>query len=207
MERHRASLFLALVVIYRNLQVERGWVCSALHDICHQVNVRNLGMLPGALENNAAAQGEAVRSLQLIPHFFDRPRRADEGGWHSGVVLEALRVLLSHGCRDPPTHRSDESAQCSQGITLFFNVTPIHFHAHIVVAASIPAMNETMSITIARPESLTPVGGIIAVASSEILHQQALYSHSKLINADFTCIDHDVVIVVVNCNIGNLLDV
>jgi hypothetical protein len=70
-------------------------------------------------------------------------------------------------------------------------------------------MDETMSITIARPESLTPVGGIIAVASSEILHQQALYSRSKLINADFTSIDHrdDVIIVVVNCNIGNLLDV
>jgi hypothetical protein len=45
------------VVIYRNLQVERGWVCSALHDISHQVNARILGMLPGALENNAPAQG------------------------------------------------------------------------------------------------------------------------------------------------------
>ncbi len=68
-------------------------------------------------------------------------------------------------------------------------------------------MNETISITIASPESLTLVGGIIAVASSEILHQQALYSRSKLINADFTCIDHDVVIVVVGYNIGKLLDV
>ncbi len=48
------------MVIYSNLQVERGWVYSALHDITHQVNVRILGMLPGALENNAAAQGEAV---------------------------------------------------------------------------------------------------------------------------------------------------
>ena len=55
----------ALVVIYRNLQVERRWVWSALHDLSHQVNVRILGMLPGALENNAAAQGEAVRALQL----------------------------------------------------------------------------------------------------------------------------------------------
>ncbi len=52
-------------------------------------------MLPGALENYAAAQGEAVHALQLIPHFLDRPQRADEGGWHSGVVLEALHVLLS----------------------------------------------------------------------------------------------------------------
>jgi hypothetical protein len=68
-------------------------------------------------------------------------------------------------------------------------------------------MNETISTTIARPESLTPVGGIIAIASSEILHQQGLYSHSKLLNADFTCIDHDVVIVVVGSNIGKLLDV
>jgi hypothetical protein len=97
--------------------VERGWVCSALYDISHQVNVRILGMLPGALENNAAAQDEAVRALQLIPHFLDRPRRADEGGWHSGIVLEALHVLLSNGCCDKPTKRSDESAQCSQEIT------------------------------------------------------------------------------------------
>ncbi len=97
--------------------MERGWVCSALHDISHQVNVHILGMLPGALENNAAAQGEAVLAVQLNPHFLDRPWRADEGGWHSGVVLEALHVLLSYGCRDPPTQRSDESAQCSQGIT------------------------------------------------------------------------------------------
>ncbi len=74
-------------------------------------------MLPGALENNAAAQGEAVRDLQLILHFLDQPRLADEGGWHSGVVLEALHVLLSHGCRDEPTQRFNESAQCSQGIT------------------------------------------------------------------------------------------
>jgi hypothetical protein len=44
-----------------------------------------------------------------------------------------------------------------------------------LVKAPIPAMNETISTTIARPESLTPVGGIIAVASSEILHQQGLY--------------------------------
>jgi hypothetical protein len=109
------------------------------------------------LENNAAAQGETVLALQLIPHFLDRPRLADECGRHSGVVLEALHVLLSHhhGCRDEPTQRSDESAQCSQGITGFFNVTPCHFHAHIVVAASIPAMNETISTTIARPESHT----------------------------------------------------
>ncbi len=74
-----------LVVIYSNLQVERGWVCSALHDISHQVNVRIFGMLPGALGNNTAAQGEtpAVCTLQLILHFLDRPWRADEGGWHS----------------------------------------------------------------------------------------------------------------------------
>ncbi len=87
------------------------------------------------------------------------------------------------------------------------NVPPSHFHAHIIVATSILAMNETISTTIARPKSLTPVGGIIAVASSEVFHQQALYSHSKLINVDFTCIDHDVVIVVVSSNIGKLLDV
>ncbi len=68
-------------------------------------------------------------------------------------------------------------------------------------------MNETISTTIASPESLTPVGGIIAIASSEILHQQGLYSRSKLLNTDFTCIDHDVVIVVVGSNIGKLLDV
>ncbi len=68
-------------------------------------------------------------------------------------------------------------------------------------------MNETISTTIARPESRTPVGGFIAVASSEILHQQVLFSRGKLINADFTCIDHDVVIVVVGSNIGKLLDV
>jgi hypothetical protein len=103
--------------MHRYLQVERGWVCSALHDISHQVNVRILGLLPGILENNAAAHGEAVRALRLIPHFLNRPRRADEGGWQSGVVLEALHVLLSHGYRDPSTHRSDGSAQRSQGIT------------------------------------------------------------------------------------------
>ena len=107
----------ARVVINRNLEVEWRWVFSALHDVSHNVNVRILGMLPGALENNAAAQGEAVHALHLIPHFLDRPRRADEGGWHSGVVLEAFHVLLSHGCRDEPTQRSDESAQCSQGLT------------------------------------------------------------------------------------------
>jgi hypothetical protein len=71
----------------------------------------------------------------------------------------------------------------------------------------IPAMNETISTMIACPESLTPVGGIIAVASSEIFHQQALYSRSKLINANFTGIDHYVVIVVVGTNIWKLLDV
>ncbi len=64
---------------------------------------------------------------------------------------------------------------------------------------------------ISRPESLTPVGGIIAVASSEIFHQQALYLHSKLINTNFTCFDHYVVIVVTGesagSNIGELLDV
>ncbi len=98
------------MVIYCNLHVERRWVSSALHYLSHQVNVRILGMLPGALDNNAAAQGEVVHALQLILHFLDRPRRADEGGWHSGVVREALHVLLSHGCRDPPTQRSDESA-------------------------------------------------------------------------------------------------
>jgi hypothetical protein len=65
----------ALVVIYRNLQVERRWVCSALHDVSHQVNVRMLSMLQGALENDAAAQGEAVHALQLIPHFLDRPEK------------------------------------------------------------------------------------------------------------------------------------
>jgi hypothetical protein len=94
-------------------------VCSALHDISHQVNVRMLGMLPGALENDAAAQGEAVHALQLISHFLDLPRLADEGCWHSGVGPEALHVLLSHGCLNPPTlaQRSDESAQCSEGIT------------------------------------------------------------------------------------------
>ncbi len=107
----------ALVVIYHNLQVERRWVWSALHDLSHQVNVRIFGMLPGALENYAAAQGEAVHTLQLIPHFLDRPRRADEGSCYSGVVLEAIHVLLSHGCHNPPTQCSDESAQCSQGIT------------------------------------------------------------------------------------------
>jgi hypothetical protein len=68
-------------------------------------------------------------------------------------------------------------------------------------------MNETISTTIASSESLTPVGGIIAVASSEIFHQQALYSHSKLINTDFTCFDHYVAIVVLGSNIGKLLDV
>jgi hypothetical protein len=73
----------ALVVIHRNLQVEKCWVWSALHDLSHQVNVRMLGMLPGALDNYAAAQGEAVHALQLIPHFLDRPWRADEGCWHS----------------------------------------------------------------------------------------------------------------------------
>jgi hypothetical protein len=64
-------------------------------------------MLPGALENDAAAKGRAVRALQLIPHFLDRPLLADEGGWHSGVVLEVLHFSLSHGCRDEPTQRSD----------------------------------------------------------------------------------------------------
>jgi hypothetical protein len=107
----------ALVVIYRNLQVERRWVCSALHDLSNQVNVRMLGMLPGALDNYAAGQGEAVHALQLIPHFLDWPRGADEGCWRSGVAPEALHVLLSHGCRNPPTQRSDGSAQCSEGIT------------------------------------------------------------------------------------------
>ncbi len=111
------SLLCALVVMYRNLQVERGWVCSALHYISHQVNVLILGMLPGALGNNAASQGEAVHALQLILHFLDRPRRADEGSWQSRVVLEVLHVLLSNGCCDEPTQpsqRSDESAQRSQ---------------------------------------------------------------------------------------------
>ncbi len=70
------SRLLVLVVIYRNLQVESRWVCSALHNLSHQVNVHMLGMLPGALDNYAAAQGEAVHALQLIPHFLDRPRRA-----------------------------------------------------------------------------------------------------------------------------------
>jgi hypothetical protein len=60
------SLLFALVVIYHNLQVERGWVCSALHDISHQVDVHILGMLPGALENNAAAQGETARALHCL---------------------------------------------------------------------------------------------------------------------------------------------
>ncbi len=82
-------------MIFRNLHVERRCVFSALHDLSHQVNVRIFGMLPGALENNAAAQGEVVRSLQLIPHFLDRPRPADEGGLHSGAVLKVLHVLLS----------------------------------------------------------------------------------------------------------------
>ncbi len=68
-------------------------------------------------------------------------------------------------------------------------------------------MNETISATIARPKSLKPVGGIIAVTSFEIFHQQALYSRSKLINAYFSGIDPDVVIVVVGSNIGKLLDV
>jgi hypothetical protein len=68
-------------------------------------------------------------------------------------------------------------------------------------------MDETVSTTIARPVSLTPVGGIIAIARSEILHQQGLNSHSKLLNADFTCIDHDVVIIVVGRTVGKLLDV
>ncbi len=77
------------------------------------------------------------------------------------------------------------------------NVQPCHLHAHIVVAASIQAMNETISTTIARPESLTPMDSIIAVASSEVLHQQVLYACSRLLNANFTGIDHDVVIVVV----------
>jgi hypothetical protein len=76
-----------------------------------------LGMLLGALDNYAAAQGEVVHALQLIPHFLDWPRRADEGCWHSGVAPEALHVLLSHGCPSPPTQRSDESAQCSEEIT------------------------------------------------------------------------------------------
>ncbi len=83
------------MVIYRNLQVERRWVWSALHDLSHQVNVCIFGMLPGALENKAAAQGEVVHALHLIPHFLDRPQRADEGGWHSGVVLEALSSLMA----------------------------------------------------------------------------------------------------------------
>jgi hypothetical protein len=90
---------------------------------------------------------------------------------------------------------------------MIFNVTPCHFHAHNVVAANIQAMNETISTMITRPESLSPVGGIIALASSEIFHQQALYSRSKLINTNFTGIDHDVGIVVVGSNIGKLLDV
>ncbi len=166
------SLLCALVVIYHNLHVERRCVCSALHDISHQVNVRILGMLPGALENNAAAQCQAVRTLHLKPHFLDRPWRADEGNWHSRVVLEALHILLSPVHCDEPTQRSNESALCSQGITCFFNVQSCHFHTHIVVAASIPAVNKTISTPITRPESLTPVGCIIAVASSEILHQQ-----------------------------------
>ncbi len=68
-------------------------------------------------------------------------------------------------------------------------------------------MNETISTTIARPESLMPVGSIIPVASIEVLHQFLLYARSKLLNADFTCIDKDVVIVVVGRNIGKLLDV
>ncbi len=68
-------------------------------------------------------------------------------------------------------------------------------------------MNETISTMIARPESLTSVGGIIAVASSKIFHQQALYSHSKLINANLTGIDQDVIMVVVGSNIRKLLDV
>ncbi len=50
------------------------------------------------------------------------------------------------------------------------------------------------------PRESLNAGGIIAVGSSEILHQQGLYSCSKLINADFTCIDHNVVIVVVGSN-------
>ncbi len=112
------SLLCALVVIYSNLHVERRCVCSALHDIRHQVNVHILGMMPVALETNAAARGEEVRALQLIPPFLDRPQRADEGVWHSRVVLEACHDLLSHGCRDEPTQCSNERVQCSlDGIT------------------------------------------------------------------------------------------
>jgi hypothetical protein len=80
-------------------------------------------MLPGALENNPAAQDEAVRALQLIFYILDRPRGANEGGWHSGVVLEALRVLLSYGYRDEPTQRSNESAQSSHKFLMSSRVT------------------------------------------------------------------------------------
>ncbi len=95
------------------------------------------------------------------------------------------------------------------GDHMIFNAPPCHFHAHIVVAASIPAMNETISTAIARSKSLIPVSRIMAVASSEIFHQQleALYLHGNLINADFTGLDHDVVIVVVGSNIKELLGV
>jgi hypothetical protein len=105
------------------------------------------------------------------------------------------------------TQRFYEYAQWRQGIADFFYVPPCHFHAHNVVATRIPAENETISTTTASPIFLTPVGGIIAVVTvnAKIFHQHNLNSRSKLLHADFTCVDHEVVIVIISSNTWKLL--
>ncbi len=54
-----------------------------------------------------------MRALRLIPHFLDLPLRADEGGWHSGVVLEAL--MFSSPMAVAMNQHNVQMIECSQG--------------------------------------------------------------------------------------------
>jgi hypothetical protein len=53
------------------------------------------------------------------------------------------------------TQCSDENTKFREVIAYLLDVPPRHLYAHVIVAASIPAMHETISTTIACPISLT----------------------------------------------------
>ena len=63
-----------------------------------------------------------------------------------------------------------------------------------------PAMRETHSATLARPDVTTSIGDAVAVGGAEIIHDQFLYPSCKGLNANLTNVDGNIrVIAIIIC--------
>jgi hypothetical protein len=89
----------------------------------------------------------------------------------------------------------------------FLDEAPKRFDAHIVVAACILSVGDRVSATLPGPEVPCPVGRLIAVRCTNVVHKHYLRLVRKRFNTYAAGGDHQIVIIVIGLAIRKIFPV